>query len=472
MRKTNLILLILVMLAMENFLPIAHSAWYQGEGVVYDYGTCSITATAGAGGKIVPKGEMTFYWSSDPDAVHPYNKYKSQPTQVYNITPDKGYRISDVYINDIRVGTPTVVNGKCEAGKTKHSIAASFKQLPKITASAEPGGLIVPYGEVTVDYGGGVTFNITPTNIGPNHRHLIKDVIVNSRPQGPNPSHTFSNVTSDQTIHAVFEKAVQITAEAVTTGSNQGLINPSGKILIPHGSDKMFNIATFSDEYYIKDVMVDGVSVKGTPNYSERSPRDATYTFRNATTDHRLEATFRHMARIDATNNTGGTITPYGTLNLDYGSSKEFTIQTSNDYRIKEILVNNTPVTFTNTNPVRVPVANITGRNNTIRANFEPVCTFSINPVTGSISSSSTSLNQPHNITVAASGGSGSVAVTAPTGCAWTATSNANWIKITQGSNGSGKGTVNYSVEAIKTKTLARTGTLTIAGKTFTVTQQ
>jgi hypothetical protein len=63
------------------------------------------------------------------------------------------------------------------------------------------------------------------------------------------------------------------------------------------------------------------------------------------------------------------------------------------------------------------------------------------------------------------------VTVTASAGCNWTATSNVSWITITSGSSGSGSGTVNYSVAA-NTSASARTGTLTIAGQTFTVTQQ
>ena len=63
----------------------------------------------------------------------------------------------------------------------------------------------------------------------------------------------------------------------------------------------------------------------------------------------------------------------------------------------------------------------------------------------------------------------GSVTVTAGTGCAWTATSNATWLTVTSGASGSGNGTVNYSVAA--NTGAARTGTLTIAGLTFTVTQ-
>ena len=67
-------------------------------------------------------------------------------------------------------------------------------------------------------------------------------------------------------------------------------------------------------------------------------------------------------------------------------------------------------------------------------------------------------------------GGTGSVTVTAPGGCAWTAASNAAWLTITSGADGSGHGAVNYSAASNLTHA-ARNGTLTIAGKTFTLTQ-
>jgi hypothetical protein len=68
-----------------------------------------------------------------------------------------------------------------------------------------------------------------------------------------------------------------------------------------------------------------------------------------------------------------------------------------------------------------------------------------------------------------AAGNTSSVNVTATTGCAWTAVSNDNWLTITSGSNGTGNGPVNYSVAANTGP--ARTGTLTVAGQTVTVTQ-
>jgi glucose/arabinose dehydrogenase len=68
-------------------------------------------------------------------------------------------------------------------------------------------------------------------------------------------------------------------------------------------------------------------------------------------------------------------------------------------------------------------------------------------------------------------GGPGSVDVTSPGGCpAWTAVSNDPWITITAGDNGTGNGTVDYTVGA-NPGIPPRSGTLTIAGRTFNVEQ-
>ena len=86
-----------------------------------------------------------------------------------------------------------------------------------------------------------------------------------------------------------------------------------------------------------------------------------------------------------------------------------------------------------------------------------PPCTFSISPASE---------------TVAAAGASSSVMVTAsaPT-CTWTATSNAtDWLTVTSVLPGTGSTPMTYSA-APNTLTTDRTGTITIAGQTFTVTQ-
>jgi subtilisin family serine protease len=71
--------------------------------------------------------------------------------------------------------------------------------------------------------------------------------------------------------------------------------------------------------------------------------------------------------------------------------------------------------------------------------------------------------------TVGSAGGNLSVNVASPANCGWEAISNANWITVGAGRVGAGNGTVTLAVAA--NPGAERTGTATIAGQTFTVTQ-
>jgi uncharacterized protein (TIGR03437 family) len=79
---------------------------------------------------------------------------------------------------------------------------------------------------------------------------------------------------------------------------------------------------------------------------------------------------------------------------------------------------------------------------------------------------STTSVNFP----AAAGTGQVSVTVTGPSGCGWSATSNANWLHITSGAGYIGSQTVTFSVDA-NTSGFARAATLSVAGKTVTIMQ-
>ena len=67
-------------------------------------------------------------------------------------------------------------------------------------------------------------------------------------------------------------------------------------------------------------------------------------------------------------------------------------------------------------------------------------------------------------------GGPGAVAVNTSAGCAWAAASSLPWARITAGQSGTGPGTVAFTADETPTS-LPRSGTLTIAGHTFTITQ-
>ena len=76
----------------------------------------------------------------------------------------------------------------------------------------------------------------------------------------------------------------------------------------------------------------------------------------------------------------------------------------------------------------------------------------------------------PANAAINTPGGTFSIAVSAPAGCAWTAATNTPWITINSGASGTGDGVINYSVPK-NPVTTTRTGAISIAGQTLTVTQ-
>ena len=84
-----------------------------------------------------------------------------------------------------------------------------------------------------------------------------------------------------------------------------------------------------------------------------------------------------------------------------------------------------------------------------------PVCSYSVSPPA---------------TTAPATGGSGSIAVAAPAGCAWAASSLTGWMTITSGATGSGSGSFGFAVAA-NTTTAARTGSMSAGGQTIAVTQ-
>ncbi len=106
-----------------------------------------------------------------------------------------------------------------------------------------------------------------------------------------------------------------------------------------------------------------------------------------------------------------------------------------------------------NTGPARTGYINIVGQ------------TFTVNQADGCVYTLSS-----YSQSFGRYAGTGTVTVTSVTGCTWTAASNNSWISITSGSSGSGTGTVGYSVSTNNTGA-PRTGTMIIAGQTFTVTQ-
>ena len=106
--------------------------------------------------------------------------------------------------------------------------------------------------------------------------------------------------------------------------------------------------------------------------------------------------------------------------------------------------------------PTRNGTVGTNARRRTVGRPLRPgICTYAVSPMTES---------------VAQAAGLLTITVTAPAGCDWKASSNVSWLRLIWGSAAYGNGTAGFSIAA-NTGSFSRTGTLTVAGKTITITQ-
>ncbi|MFV0479091.1 MAG: InlB B-repeat-containing protein, partial [Anaerorhabdus sp.] len=138
-----------------------------------------------------------------------------------------------------------------------------------------------------------------------------------------------------------------------------GSISPVGAITVVEGSDQTY-IITPDAGYEIEDVLVDGVSVGAITSY----------TFSNVVQDHTIEVVFKTIPvveyTIDASAQTGGSISPSGAVTVAEGANQSFTMTPDAGYQVKDILVDGVSVGVADS----YNFSNVT-ENHTIEVQFE-----------------------------------------------------------------------------------------------------
>jgi pimeloyl-ACP methyl ester carboxylesterase len=243
----------------------------------------------------------------------------------FTITPDGCHTIANVVVDGSSVGAVSTYT--FSGVQANHSISVSFAAnvTYTIVASAGANGTISPSGSVTVGCGGSQAFTITPSGC-----YQVADVLVDGVSVGARPSYTFTNVQTNHTISASFSTAAgySITSSA---GSN-GSISPSGSVSVPCGGSQSFTM-TPSPCYHVQSVVVDGTSV-GAPG---------SYTFSNVQASHTISVSFTlDTYTIAATAGIGGSIAPSGSVVVNCGASRSFTIAAGTCYVISNVLVDGT----------------------------------------------------------------------------------------------------------------------------------
>ena len=166
--------------------------------------TYKITASSGSGGSISPLGNITV---------------NSGENQTFTITPNTGYKIKDVLVDSQSIGavsTYTFTNVTSD-----HTIEATFEPLTfTISASSGTGGSISPLGNITANYGESKTFIVNAQS-----GYTISSVRVDGSSVGAVSSYTFSNITDNHTISAIFEKQITQTVIILQIGNQNFTVN-------------------------------------------------------------------------------------------------------------------------------------------------------------------------------------------------------------------------------------------------------
>ncbi len=128
----------------------------------------------------------------------------------------------------------TVTNSQGSDTKVaERYIYVGYSFTRTITATAGPGGIIVPNGSVRVLIGQDQTFAITPDD-----GYTISSVLVDGTGVGPVSSYTFNQVSEDHTISAAFTRGYTLASSTDAFG----YIIPEGVVTKPEGSDQTYDI--------------------------------------------------------------------------------------------------------------------------------------------------------------------------------------------------------------------------------------
>jgi hypothetical protein len=171
---------------------------------------------------------------------------------------------------------------------------------------------------------------------------------------------------------------------------------------VSYGGSQTFTI-TPNPGYDISDVKIDGVS---------QGPISS-YTFTNVTSGHTISATFvLKVYSITASAGSGGTISPSGSVPVNYGAGQTFTITPNTNYAIADVVVNGSSVGAQGS----YTISNVTS-NQTITASFvlQTQC-----PAVPDSNSCSLPASYPGSITGSCiNGATGSCSATCNSGGSW-----------------------------------------------------
>lgn len=218
-------------------------------------------------------------------------------------------------------GTYTVLlrvtdgDGNTDSGTVEISVTQPVEYTISVVAGAN--GTISPSGDVQVLEGESQEFIITPDT-----GYVIENVLVDGVSQGALDSYTFSGVSADHTIEAVY---AEVPNSIVATAGDGGSISPEGALFFNGGEDQEFTVRAdegYEFNYYIVD--------------NQFIVHETSYLFEDIYGKHTIKAVFAEVERpshlIIASATYGGTISPIGENLVLESESLTFTVTASAGY--------------------------------------------------------------------------------------------------------------------------------------------
>lgn len=155
-----------------------------------------------------------------------------------------------------------------------------------------------------------------------------------------------------------------------------GSISPSGVVSVTQGSDQSFTI-TPNTGYIISSVLVNGSPQGAIPSFS----------FTNVQANHTITASFTPMSHIiTAIAGANGTISPSGSVSVNQGTNKTFTITPSSGYSVSAVMVDGVNkgalTTYTFPNVQAGHTISVTFSNTPLGCNANPACDNGETPLT------------------------------------------------------------------------------------------
>ena len=195
-----------------------------------------------------------------------------------------------------------------------------------LTASAGANGAISPAGTVTVNQGASQTFTISP-----NSGYQIASVTVDGTSVGAVSTYTFTNVTANHTIAATFT-ASTYTLTVANTGTGSGTVTntPAGSVFSAGTVVSLTAAPAASSNFTGWSGACSGTTNPCSVTMSANRSVTAAFALKTYT--------------LTAAAGANGAITPGGTITVNHGESRTFTITPNAGFRVADVLVDGASV--------------------------------------------------------------------------------------------------------------------------------